>query len=251
MAFGLSANDALCHRKPLALPLEPPCRGPLWWPVPISGAQKEGIVLFPAHPRLSNLLSRYSLPLALAVCALALQSSGAAISDALRYERVAIAAGEWWRLLSGHLVHLGWSHLGLNLAGLALVWLLVGPYLSVRAWWITAFACMAGTSAGLLLGLPDLAWYVGLSGMLHGLLVAGAIAGAAARHKDMMLLLVGVTAKLAWEQWQGALPGSAEAAGGPVVVEAHLYGAIAGALAVGVLLVRRWSERLRRRSARQ
>lgn len=216
--------------------------------MPRSGALKEGIVLFPAHRRLSNLLLHYSLPLALAVCALALQSGGAAISAALRYERAAIAAGEWWRLLSGHLVHLGWPHLGLNLAGLALVWLLVGPYLSVRAWWITALACMAGTSAGLLLGLPDLAWYVGLSGMLHGLLVAGAIVGATARHKDMLLLLLGIAAKLAWEQWQGPLPGSIEAAGGPVVVEAHLYGAISGALAGGALLMRQWSERLRRRS---
>ncbi len=202
------------------------------------------------HPRLSS-LARYSLPLALAVAAIALQWGGEVVIPALRYERGAIIGGEWWRLLTGHLVHLSWSHLGLNLAGLALVWMLVGAYWSVRAWWIIAFVCMAGTSAGLLLGLPDLAWYVGLSGMLHGLLMAGVLAGIAARHKDMMLLLLGVAAKLAWEQWHGPLPGSAEAAGGPVVVDAHLFGAIAGALAAAVMLGWRHGARSRLRSSVQ
>ena len=30
--------------------------------------------------------------------------------DVLIYERAAIAAGEWWRLWTGHLVHFGWPH---------------------------------------------------------------------------------------------------------------------------------------------
>ena len=45
----------------------------------------------------------------------------------------------------------------------------------------------------------------------------------------LTLLLVG---KLAWEQWHGALPLSGDM---PVVVDAHLYGAIGGALAGAVL----------------
>lgn len=218
--------------------------GPLWWdgaagPGPPLQGQRKVSLLYTTHPYLS-ILVRHGLPLALAVAAVALQWSGEAVIHALRYERGAVIAdGEWWRLLTGHLVHLGWSHLWLNLAGLALVWMLVGPYWSIRAWWITAFVCMAGTSAGLLLGMPDLVWYVGLSGVLHGLLVAGVLAGVAARHKDMMLLLLGISAKLAWEQWHGPLPGSVEAAGGPVVVDAHLYGAIAGALVAVVMLGRR------------
>lgn len=211
---------------------------------PIIREKPKVLPLHTEHPHLFA-LARYSLPLTLAVAAIALQWGGEAVIQALRYERGAIVGGEWWRLLTGHLVHLGWSHLWLNLGGLALVWMLTGAYWGVRAWWITAFVCMAGTSAGLLLGLPGLAWYVGLSGMLHGLLMAGVLAGVAVRHKEMMILLLGVAAKLAWEQRHGPLPGSAEAAGGPVVVDAHLYGAIAGALVAIAMLAWR-SARLNR-----
>ena len=35
----------------------------------------------------------------------------------LQYDRAALAAGEWWRLVTAHLVHLGWDHLALNVAG--------------------------------------------------------------------------------------------------------------------------------------
>jgi membrane associated rhomboid family serine protease len=40
-----------------------------------------------------------------------------------------------------------------------------------------------------------------------------------------------VILKLAVEQWLGPLWLTAEAAGGPVVVDAHLFGALGGALA--------------------
>ncbi|HEX8784094.1 MAG TPA: hypothetical protein VF764_12020, partial [Steroidobacteraceae bacterium] len=40
----------------------------------------------------------------------------------LRYERSALADGEWWRLLSAHVVHLDLRHALLNVVGLALVW---------------------------------------------------------------------------------------------------------------------------------
>ena len=62
----------------------------------------------------------------LALAAILLQAGGAEVREALAYQRTSIAAGEYWRWLSGHLVHLGWSHLGYNLAGLALIgWLAI------------------------------------------------------------------------------------------------------------------------------
>ena len=51
----------------------------------------------------------------LAVCAL-LAAGGDEIRELARYERNAIEGGEYWRLLSGHLVHLGLGHLWPNLA---------------------------------------------------------------------------------------------------------------------------------------
>lgn len=195
------------------------------------------------QPRIPHPIVRYSLPLALAAAALAFQVGGDPLILALRFERGAVAGGEWWRLLSGHLVHLGWSHLWLNIAGLTLIWALVGPLLSIRQWWITALVCAFGTGLGLVLGVPELEWYVGLSGVLHGLLAAGTVAGIAAGQRDMGLLLLALAAKLGWEQWRGPLPGSVEAVGGPVVVDAHLYGAIAGVGMALAVLVWRWMVR--------
>lgn len=177
-------------------------------------------------------LRGWALPAALALVAAGLELAG--LTEALRYERVAIAGGELWRLASGHAVHLGWMHLLLNLAGLALVWMLVGPVFTVWQWVLVSALCIAGTDAGFWWLSPELDWYVGLSGILHGLLVAGALASVTARgprRAESLVLLALVGAKLGWEQWVGPVPGSASVAGGPVVVDAHLYGAVAGAVA--------------------
>ena len=54
--------------------------------------------------------------------------------ETFRYDRLQIENGEYWRLLTGHFVHLGPTHLVLNMAGLVLVWLLVGRYFSRPQW---------------------------------------------------------------------------------------------------------------------
>ncbi|HEX7047497.1 MAG TPA: rhombosortase [Gammaproteobacteria bacterium] len=163
---------------------------------------------------------------------------GGPSSPALRYERVAVLAGEWWRLLSGNLVHLGIAHLLLNLAGLALIGWIFGPGLRAAHWLWVLLGSGIAIGVGFLLLNPELAWYVGLSGVLHGLLLGAAVLDRGYDRRLRIVLILGVFAKLAWEQWAGALPFTAEAAGGPVVVDAHLYGAIGGLLA-GILLALR------------
>lgn len=176
------------------------------------------------------------------VVALACAAQAAGLVPALRYDRAAIAAGEAWRLLTGHLVHLGAMHLALNAAGLVLVAALVGPHMRLPAWG-TAFVVSAlAISAGLWLVAPGLDWYVGLSGVLHGLLVAGAAAAIGERRERLFAgtVLAAVAAKLVWEQTTGPTPGTAALAGGPVVVDAHLFGALGGlATALGRLAWRR------------
>jgi membrane associated rhomboid family serine protease len=82
-----------------------------------------------------------------------------------------------------------------------------------------------------------LQWYLGLSGVLHGALAAGAIAWWRHETKALALTLTLIlVAKLGWEQWHGALPLSGDML---VVVDAHLYGAIGGAIAAGVLWLRK------------
>lgn len=177
----------------------------------------------------------WSLPLLLCVASIAVALFGDGAGEWLRYERAPIAAGEWWRLVSAHLVHLGWSHLWINLAGLMLVWALVGDAFRPRYWWgFVAFGSL-GISLGLWWWLPDLDWYVGLSGLLHGMLLAGALWQGLRGEREALLIVLIVTSKVGWELWHGPLPGSREVAGGEVVVQGHALGLLCGALYVALL----------------
>lgn len=172
---------------------------------------------------------RVAVPLAL--LAIALQAGGPGVRESLAYQRTGVAAGELWRLLSGHLVHLGWSHLAYNLAGLALIGWLVGHAFDALRWVCVVAAGAMAIDIGFWLLDPSLAWYVGMSGVLHGVLAGGVLAGLLAREREAFVLAVVLVAKLAWEQWLGPMPGSESAAGGVVIVDAHLYGALGGLLA--------------------
>ncbi|HEY3488056.1 MAG TPA: rhombosortase [Gammaproteobacteria bacterium] len=177
-------------------------------------------------------LHAYSLPLFLLL--LALIGQGLGWKESLQYQRQAVLEGEIWRLWTAHLVHLSWRHYWLNAAGLVLVWLLFGQLLAVAVWcrhFIVTGFCI---SAGFLLLNPELVWYVGLSGVLHAAFMIGLLAGARGQLRFTLLVLLIFVGKIIFEQISGPLPGSTRAAGGPVVVAAHLYGAIAGALSYAI-----------------
>jgi len=152
------------------------------------------------------------------------------MTEVLQYDRVAIEGGEYWRLLSGNLVHLGVNHLILNAAGFALVVALVWRYYSAVEWVLILLVCSAAVGVGLYFLVPDLRWYVGLSGVLHGLLLAGACVEIQRYPHTGWPLLLLVVGKLIYEQLTGPMPGSEWAAGGAVVVQSHLYGGAAGLL---------------------
>ncbi len=168
--------------------------------------------------------------------AVVIELAGDPARELLRFQRDKVLDGEWWRLVTGHFTHLGPQHLALNLAGLLLVVFLTGRNQTARTWLLVMLAGMGVIDAGFLLLDAELRWYVGLSGVLHGLLVAGLMAGLRERRNESLLLLAVVAGKLLWEQFAGALPGSTLSAGGPVIVNAHLYGALGGA-ACGWILI--------------
>lgn len=180
-------------------------------------------------------IGTWRVPLLLGAAAAVAAAGGEAARVALRWDREALAAGEAWRLVTGHLTHLGPQHLLLNLAGLALVWLLVGERLPERRWWLVAALGALAIDAGFWWLDTGLGWYVGLSGVLHALFAAGIVAGLAAAPVESAVLGAVLAGKLAFEQLSGPLPGSEVSSGGPVIVNAHLYGAIAGALAGAVM----------------
>ena len=162
----------------------------------------------------------------------------------LRYDRTGIENGEFWRLVSGHLAHLGWAHLVMNIVGLLLVTWLFAPPGRPWQWLVAILSCAVLSSIGLYLFSPQLQWYVGLSGILHGLVMAGAIRWVASGDRAGVWMLGLLAAKLLWEQAVGALPLSAELAGGPVAVDAHLWGAFGGLVWAGAFWF--WSRRKRR-----
>jgi rhomboid family GlyGly-CTERM serine protease len=160
---------------------------------------------------------------------------------ALRYERSAILMGQYWRLVTGHLVHGSVGHLLLNVVGVGLIAALLSRDYSFRQWLWILLLSLAAIDVGFVFFEPQLDWYLGLSGVLHGALAAGAVAWWCHESKILASSLTAVLiGKLAWEQWYGALPLSGDM---PVIVDAHLYGATGGLIAALILWVysRRWS----------
>jgi len=177
---------------------------------------------------------------------LVLALGGEAARDGASYDRVAIENGQAWRLLTAHFVHLGWGHLWPNLLALLLIGGLLEEFLKPLEWLVASFVTAVAIGGGLFVFDPDTEWYVGLSGVLHGLVACGAVMMLAARQVKLGgALAAGLALKLAWEQVYGGIPLTAASVGGAVVVAAHLYGALSGALAgLAFGIVRRRASRL-------
>lgn len=182
--------------------------------------------------------NHWYLPGLMLACAILLLFAGEVGHEALRFDRAGIEDGDYWRLVSGHFVHLGFSHFALNAAGLGLVWFLVGEAYERSQWLLVIGASIAGIDLGFWFFNPQLQWYVGLSGLLHGILAAGLVATCRPARAESVALAALLVAKLAWEQAFGPVPGSAVSSGGNVIVDAHLYGAIGGGLMASVILIR-------------
>jgi rhomboid family GlyGly-CTERM serine protease len=181
---------------------------------------------------------------ALLVVCLLLGLGGDEVRDLGRYERDAIEGGEYWRLVTGHLVHLGLGHLWPNLAALAIIGLLFDGVFRNADWLRIGAASAAAIDLGLYVLDPGVLWYVGLSGVLHGYVAAGAVALIVRGEKIGVVLAVGLAAKLVFEQVVGPVPFTAASVGGPVVVAAHLYGVVGALLAEAAVWLARRRSRL-------
>ena len=170
----------------------------------------------------------------LAVIALlaGLELGGDVWRDALSYDRAALASGQWWRLISAHFVHLDAQHMLLNSLGVVLMWALFARDYSPLRWLAIYLFSSLTISAGLWVLNPEVPWYVGCSGALHGVLAAGTLAHLRRRDLDSWILAIIVVAKLTYEQLAGAMPFAGDA---HTIVDAHFYGAIGG-LALAFLL---------------
>jgi len=171
-----------------------------------------------------------------AIATLAIAASGSSAADVLRFERGAVLRGELWRLLTGNLVHLGPTHLALNLAGLALVYGLFRKTLTARQWSAALLLSALTTTLGFLAFSPQVSWYVGLSGVLHGLFVAGTISLLQNGQRSAYAYLGLIGVKLAVELIEGSSPALSLLIRGDVIVVAHFYGAIGGLAGLAFLV---------------
>ena len=112
------------------------------------------------------------LTLIMAALALFLYLGAGPAAPALIFDRVAVTHGQWWRLVSGHLIHCDLSHLGWDVAGLLVLgWLFEDRF--SRRQFLALIACgMIAVNAWLWWGQAPLR-YCGLSGLLNTLLAAG------------------------------------------------------------------------------
>ena len=156
---------------------------------------------------------------------------------ALEYRRAALST-EPWRLLTGHLVHVNWTHALVNAgAWLVLAWLFA-PQLDTRRQLSSLALGAAFVSLALAGWHPSIEWYRGASGALHALFFAGAsaAAGASLRARSArsalapLALLAAGWIKVALEQPGGSATPYAEWLAATTVPQAHLAGALAGTL---------------------
>jgi len=93
-----------------------------------------------------------------------------AFKDTMIYDRDAIIDGQWWRLITGNLVHLSTMHFTYDV----LAMLVIGIVVELRGiryvWLVYLFAAM-DIGAAVFIASPELRFYGGLSGIVTATLV--------------------------------------------------------------------------------
>ena len=119
----------------------------------------------------------------------------------------------------------------LNAAAVVLLWALHGQYYNYKNYLIIFITSALVCGLGIYWFSLDITLYVGLSGVLHGFFVWGALMDIKHKEKTGYLLFVGVMLKIAHEQIYGASAEVELLINASVATDAHFYGAIGGLLA--------------------
>jgi len=165
----------------------------------------------------------------LAALLVVLHVGAAGLFGDLVYDRSAILGGDAWRLLTGHLVHLDWNHLILNVAALlGLGYLIESDGQHGRRNLLAVLgASIAAIGVALLAFHPATILYAGLSGALNGLFAFVCLLFfARTRSWVWITLLAGGIFKIAWESAFG--PAFSATLAWPPEALAHFAGLFGG-----------------------
>jgi rhomboid family GlyGly-CTERM serine protease len=161
--------------------------------------------------------------------------------DAFALEGRAVVSGELWRVVTGHAVHATPYHLLWNVGPLVLLGLLFEPVLRGRLWTVLGVSALT-VGVGMLALAPEVVVYCGLSGVLNGLLLGGALltirkdraAGSVAGAGLMTIAIALTLGKIVFEAAFGhAIFTDVGALGGEPVPLAHALGALGGLIGAG------------------
>lgn len=167
---------------------------------------------------------------------LALTAFENSLFDLLSLEPSKVTAGEYWRLLTGNLVHFGWLHTLMNAAALLLCVLAFFAEYSVKKFSLLLLWCCSVVGLGIYCFNPEYSPYAGLSGAIHGLIVAGLLQTRAYPMWIRVIALGLVVVKLVQENSAGYEATDLQALlPVAVAVESHLYGAVAGFVFAGIV----------------
>ncbi|WP_082859112.1 rhombosortase [Microbulbifer sp. Q7] len=189
----------------------------------------------------AKLIASVGGPAILLLLCILLQLAQSAYPDLFMYDRALLAGGQWWRLLSGHLVHTNSAHLLLNGVAIVALWFvfgqsrLLGKRHPVVAYLELTVVLSLLISGGLWLWFPEVQVYYGLSGVLHGLFCFAAVSELFQRRWSGGLLLIGCFVKVGWELVAGPSAATASLIEADVAVSSHLLGTLFGTL-IGVIV---------------
>ncbi|MCL5254631.1 MAG: rhombosortase [Gammaproteobacteria bacterium] len=171
---------------------------------------------------------QYLVPAAMMSLLLVLfYSLPASVHELLSYQRDLIRSGEWWRLVSGQLLHFELSHLALNIAGIWVMYLLFAEHAPSWRYGALVLSLVMLIGIAIFFFARELDYYVGFSAVLYGIFAWGACLDIQRKIRLGYLLLVGMVLKVSWEMWQGPVSfGAADTS--QLAVAAHFWGVASG-----------------------
>ncbi|MDP5253828.1 MULTISPECIES: rhombosortase [unclassified Vibrio] len=146
------------------------------------------------------------------------------IANELFWSHLLIAQGQWWRIITGNVIHTNITHWAMNISAL---WLMCFVFRwSPRQ--ITLLLLSGACCVGLGLLLTDMQQYVGLSGVLHYLWAYSSANEWRRGQRSSSLLCLAIVLKVGWEQWYGASALTEQWIEASVAINAHLVGMVCG-----------------------